>query len=182
MAAPMYYTAETVRALPEDGNRYEVVYGELLVTPAPSVWHEVVQVRLRSALWRYLERQSLELTIFGPLADISWGRDDVLLSPDILVIPTSEARTLDWLEMRTLQLVVEVLSPSTARYDRFTKRRVYQAQGVPLYWLVDGDRHEVEVWTPEATFPAVERERLMWRPEGAHEAFTLELAALFRPV
>jgi hypothetical protein len=50
MAAPVYYTAEMVRALPEDGNRYEAVFGELLVTPAPRVWHQAIVSRLVEAL------------------------------------------------------------------------------------------------------------------------------------
>ncbi len=50
MAAPTYWTADMVRALPEDGNRYEVVYGELLVTPSPRMWHEVLIHRLFGAL------------------------------------------------------------------------------------------------------------------------------------
>jgi Uma2 family endonuclease len=56
MAAPIYYTADMVRTLPEDGNRYEVVYGELVVTPGPRPWHEVIQVRLMLALETYLSR------------------------------------------------------------------------------------------------------------------------------
>ena len=56
MAAPIYYTADMVPALPDDGNRYEVVYGELLVTPAPKPWHEIVQRRLMYALETYLRR------------------------------------------------------------------------------------------------------------------------------
>src|SRR6266702_8740110 len=56
MAAPMYYTAEMVRGLPEDGNRYETVHGELLVTPAPRAWHQIVLVRLIQVLGGYLER------------------------------------------------------------------------------------------------------------------------------
>jgi hypothetical protein len=54
MVAPVYYTVDMVRALPDDGNRYEVVHGELLVTPAPRPWHEVIVGRLHSALAAYL--------------------------------------------------------------------------------------------------------------------------------
>jgi hypothetical protein len=46
MAAPLYYSADMVRALPDDGSRYETVHGELLVTPAPRAWHQEVLVRL----------------------------------------------------------------------------------------------------------------------------------------
>lgn len=54
--------------------------------------------------------------------------------------------------------------------------------GIPLYWVVDGDKHEVEIWTPEARFPELERQRLVWHPSGATERFTLELTELYKPI
>lgn len=180
MAAPIYYTADLVRALPEDGNKYEVVHGELLVTPAPRPWHEEVQIRLLEALRAYLRNEPVGHA-FSSRSDISWG-PDVLVSPDIIVVPLEEARALTWASMRRLLLVAEVLSPSTSRYDRFTKRRLYQEQDVPLYWIVDGDDQAVEVWTPDAPFPQLEREWLLWHPGGAAVPFTLELQELFRPI
>ena len=63
MAAPAYWTADMVRALPEDGNRYEVVYGELLVTPAPRPWHEVLVARLIHSLGSYLEREPVGIVL-----------------------------------------------------------------------------------------------------------------------
>ena len=180
MAAPVYYTAEMVRTLPDDGNRYETVRGELLVTPAPRELHQRVVVRLIRALDEYLERHPLGALYASP-ADISWG-PDILVQPDLFVVDREEARALDWTKMQTLLLAVEVLSPSTARYDRFTKRRLYQEVGVATYWVVDPDAHEVEVWTPEAAFPFVVRDALVWAPAEAAEPFTLALARLFRPV
>jgi Uma2 family endonuclease len=180
MPAPVYFTADMVRALPDDGNRYEVVYGELLVTPSPRPWHQVVVHRLSLALGKYVERQPVGVVLSSP-ADISWG-PDVLVQPDVFVVAPDEARTLDWTRMRTLLLVAEVLSPSSARGDRFLKRLRYREAAVPLYWVVDGDERSVEVWTPRDDFPAVERERLVWRPSGAGEPFTLSLEELFRPL
>jgi Uma2 family endonuclease len=180
MAAPIYYTAEMVRALPDDGNRYEVVYGELLVTPAPRPLHEIVQRRLLVALDLYLREHRVG-EVLGSRADISWS-PDTLVSPDVFVVPLEQARTLDWAEMRDLLLVAEVLSPSSARFDRFNKRRRYQDAGVPLYWIVDADERRVEVWTPPDTFPRLEHERLVWHPAGAAGPFVLSLAELFRPV
>jgi len=180
MAAPTYWTADMVRALPEDGNRYEVVYGELLVTPSPRPWHEILFQRFIVSLDLYLRREPVGI-VLGSRADISWS-PDVLVQPDVFVVPIAQARTLDWTHYRDLLLVVEVLSPSSARSDRFLKRRLYQEVGIPLYWVVDGDRHEVEEWTPEARFPRVERERLVWQPAGAATQFTLDLAELFKPI
>ena len=178
MAAPIYYTADMVRALPEDGNRYEVVYGELLVTPAPRPWHEIVQQRILVAIATYLRRYPVG-EVLGSRADISWGQD-VLVSPDVFVVTLEQARTLDWSKMRDLLLVVEVLSPSSAKHDRFIKRRRYQEAGIPLYWIVDADEPQVEIWTPADSFPRFEREQLTWHPRGATEPFSLSLTELFR--
>jgi len=180
MAAPVYWTAEMVRALPDDGNRYECVYGELLVTPAPPPWHQVVVNRLHRKLGDYLDPVP-SLFLFASASDISWS-DDSLVRPDLFVLPRDEVRPLRWSAMKHLVLNVEVLSPSSTRADRFTKRRLYQEVGIPRYWVVDADAREVEVWTPDVRFPAVERERLVWHPDGARQPFVLELMELFRPI
>ena len=180
MSKPAYYTAEMVRALPEDGNRYETVHGELLVTPAPRPWHQVIVERINVALHAYLEREGIGYLFASP-ADISWD-DDILVQPDLFVVPLSEARTLDWSRMRSLLIAIEVLSPSTARYDRFTKRRLYQEVGIPAYWIVDPEQRHVEVWTPDVRFPQVRDDRVEWDPPDASERFHLELRDLFRPI
>lgn len=177
---PHYWNRDMVRALPDDGQRYEVVYGELLVTPAPRVWHQTLILRLVEALSGYLRRHPVGLLLASP-ADISW-EPGTLVQPDLFVANLDQARTLDWAAIRTLLLVVEVLSPTTARYDRFTKRRLYQERGIPLYWVVDPNEHVAEIWRPDDDFPRVERHALSWAPTEASEAFTMELAELFRPI
>jgi len=84
--------------------------------------------------------------------------------------------------MQTLLLTIEVLSPTTARYDRYTKRCLYQEVGIPFYWIVDPDERLVEVWTPDIQFPTVERERGTWKPEGVTEPLVLNLKKLFKPI
>ena len=180
MAAPTYYTAEMVRRLPDDGNRYEVVYGELLVTPSPRASHQLVVQRLLVALDAYLKVHRVG-QVFAAPADISWS-EDVLVQPDVFVVEIEQARTLDWVRMRHLPLAIEVISPSSARADRFTKRRLYQAVGVAAYWVVDVEAAAVEVWTPEARVPVVAQDRVTWQPAGAVEPFVLELSELFRPI
>ncbi len=180
MPALAYYTADMVRALPDDGNLYETVYGELLVNPAPRAWHQVIVGRLFRTVADYLDRHPVGTLLQSP-ADISWG-DDTLVQPDLFVVDVDEARTLDWTQMKTLFLVIEVLSPSTARHDRFTKRRLYQEQGIPLYWIVDADEHRVEVWRPELQFPEMESKRVTWHPARGPAPLVVELAELFRPL
>lgn len=180
MAAPIYYSAAEVRGLPEDGNRYEVVRGQLLVTPAPRPLHQEIVGRLYVALGAYLRAEPVGHPVLAP-ADISWA-PDTLVQPDVFVVPLDQARTLDWSRMKDLLLVAEVLSPATSRADRFTKRIEYQRQGVALYWIVDPDEQRVEIWTPGGATPRFERERLAWQPGGASRPFELELKAVFRPI
>lgn len=177
---PTYWTADMVRALPEDGKRYEVVYGELLVTPAPRASHQLVVQRLHLALAAYLAGVPAGHVWLSP-ADISWDAD-TLVQPDLFVVDVAESRTLSWAAMQRLLLVIEVLSPSTARADRFTKRRRYQEAGVPDYWIVDLERQVVEIWHPADRQPRIEAEAVTWLPVGAAVPCGLSLAELFRPL
>jgi len=183
MSAPLYYTAEMVRALTDETRpwpRYETVYGELLVTPAPWLWHQEIVLRLATALRQYLDRERVGHVFVSP-SDISWG-PDTLVQPDVFVVPIEQARTMTWSGITTLLLAVEVLSPSSLRADRFTKRRLYQEVGVAAYWVIDPDDQSADVWTPGDRFPATERTRLVWTPSTATTAFEVRLGELFRPI
>ncbi len=128
MAAPIYWTAEMVRQLPDDGNRYEVVHGELLVTPAPRLNHQLLATRASVALGNYLAEEPVGIVLTSP-ADISWGRRDVLVQPDVFVVPPSEARTGDWTRLRSLLLVAESVDGAG--------RPVHEAASVPGGWSTD---------------------------------------------
>ena len=183
MPAVVYYTADMVRALPEDGNRYETVHGELLVSPSPRRFHQIVLGRLHIELGKYFQAEGLEGLLFSP-SDISWD-SDTLVQPDLFVADAGELRSEsgeEWSPVRTLYLVVEILSPSSLRADRFTKRRLYQEQGIRPYWVVDIENRQAEVWASAALLPVVERERLVWRHPHAKTECVVELAELFRPL
>jgi len=182
----LYYTADMVRELIREDRawpRYECLYGELLVTPGPREPHQFTVTELVVRLANYVKLQHLDAVVYLAPADVSWGRDDVLVQPDVFVVPRDmarEARREDsWSPIRHLVLAVEVVSPSSRKTDRFKKRRLYQSQGVPCYWVVDPRARVVEVWTSDAHFPVVERERLVWHPEGADEPLVIALADLF---
>jgi Uma2 family endonuclease len=177
MPATLYYSAEMVRNLPDDGNRYETVHGELLVTPSPRMSHQEVLLELILMLGNYLKSEGVSGLLCSP-ADISWG-PDTLVQPDLFVVDAEEMKSKAWADVQTLHLVIEILSPSSVRADRFTKRRLYQERHVATYWIVDVDHQQVEIWTPDALFPVVERERLTWRHPAAAGECVVELGTLF---
>jgi Uma2 family endonuclease len=176
------WTADMVRALPDDRNRYEVVDGELFVTPAPSWTHQRVVGELFVHLANYLRARSWGEVLISP-ADISF-REDMLVQPDIFVLPIGSEgrRPKDWADIRALLLAVEVLSPSTARTDRQAKRRLYQREGVREYWIVDLDARVVERWRPEDERPEIVTGTLTWQPESSTAPFELDLAEFFDDV
>jgi len=177
MPLPTYFSAADVRAMPDDGLRYETVHGELLVTPAPRLSHQYLVGQLFRALADCCDASGAGIAFMSP-ADISLEPDS-LVQPDVFVVPPNTDRNAAWHEITQLLLVAEVLSPSTAHADRFTKRLHYQRAGVPAYWICDGDARAVEIWTPEATRPVIERERLIWRHPAVRDECVVDLAKLF---
>ena len=136
-----------VRALPADGNRYEVVAGELFVTPAPHFRHQGAVLEWLLRLAPYVKAHGLGYAVASP-ADIEFDEED-LVQPDAFVAPRIEGhQPTRWSEITTLVLAIEVLSPSTARADRTVKRRLFQRVGVPEYWIVDVEARLVERWRP----------------------------------
>src|SRR5687768_917983 len=130
------WTVEEVQALPDDGNRYEVIDGELFVTPAPAWRHQDAVGALYLILAPYCTSLGTAHAYVSP-ADVHCG-PRTLVQPDLFVVPLIEGRKpLRWEEAGRLLLAVEILSPTTARADRNVKRRLYQREGVPDYWIVD---------------------------------------------
>lgn len=172
MSSARRYTLAEVLALPADGNRYEVVHGELLVTPAPRAVHQLVLWELSARIHSYLVALGRPAGAVAGPADITWD-DDVLVQPDILVVPREDV-SLDWSTYKHLLLAVEVLSPSSARGDRVVKRRLYQERRVGTYWIVDADKRLVEVWHPDDEVPEIITDILRW--QVSPEAPVLEIA------
>ncbi|MCR4340394.1 MAG: Uma2 family endonuclease [Gemmatimonadaceae bacterium] len=136
------WTADDVRALPADRNRYEVIEGELYVTPAPSFRHQEALSSLHFAMSLYLREHPVGMVLFAP-TDVEFEPES-MVQPDLFVLPLVDGRKPRSVkEAGKLLLAVEVLSPSTARLDRQLKRRLYQRYGVEEYWIVDLTR---ELW------------------------------------
>jgi Uma2 family endonuclease len=172
-----FWTVPMVRALPEDGQRHEAVQGELLVTPAPTLWHQVVVSRLHTALAQYLAEHPVGLLLMGP-AEATRG-DVTRLQPDLMVVPHTWLARGTYGPVDELLLAIEVLSPASRRQDRFTKRLEYQRAGVPLYWVVDPDGASVEAWTPDATAPSPRETPVHWLPAGTDVPFIMSAADVF---
>ncbi len=175
------WTAEMVRALPEDGKRYEVIAGELFVTPAPSYDHQEAVVRLWARLDPYVKVHLVGRATVSP-ADIEFD-EYTLVQPDVFVVPlVGGRRPRRWSDIETLVLAVEVLSPSTARADRTVKRRLFQRVRIPEYWIVDVEARLVERWRPDDERPEIVTERLVWLPDASVPPLEIDLAAYFGEV
>ena len=77
---------------------------------------------------------------------------------------------------------MEILSPSTSRADRQAKRRLYQRQRVPEYWIVDVDARLIERWRPEDERPEILTEQIVWQPDAAHAPLEIDVPAYFAEV
>ena len=168
-----FYTA---RDTAPPGERWELVDGDVLVTPSPHWTHQRVVVRLTVLLDAYVRHQELGEVFPSPL-DVKL-EPGLVLQPDVLMVPAGELRRRSDV-VRRLLLAAEVVSPSSARHDRVTKRPRYQRNSVPEYWIVDDRSQTIERWTPADERPELVAEELRWRAEGAQEAFVLDLVQFF---
>jgi Uma2 family endonuclease len=179
---PYTWTYSEYARFPDDGNRYEVIDGEVLVTPAPSPRHQDVAARLLVALQQYAERNALGKFFYDIDLLLVAGQ---FLRPDLLFVPNSarEGITDRGMELPP-GLVIEVQSPTSSSIDRVKKPRRYGDFGVPEYWVVDPDEQVVWMWRFAAGKTEAERisDRVTWQPDGASQPFVLELSSLFRPM
>lgn len=173
------YTAEEVRRFPDDRLWYEVIRGDLFVTPAPGTVHQRTVLELVRRIQQYLETHGLGEALPAPFEVEFAG--DTAVQPDVLVILAPQR---DWLTAERLYgppaLVIEVVSYSSKRTDRLQKRELYLAEGVGEYWIVDAEARHVERWRRDATVPDVERQTLAWQPVSTVPVLAIDLESLFR--
>jgi Uma2 family endonuclease len=175
------WSADDLEDLPDDGQRYEVIDGELFVTPAPSLPHQRAIFELARLLADYVQAEGIGDMIIAP-ADVRFS-DVRSVQPDLFVMPLVDGRRPRRFEdAGRLLLAVEVLSPSTARADRVNKRTLFRDEGVAEYWIVDLDARTIERSTPADSRIDVLADRVEWRPEGAASSLTVDLLEYFARV
>lgn len=137
--------AEFARLPSEGGTRHEVVAGELVVTPAPSPRHQAVVTALTVQLDAFVRAHELGRVLVGPV-DVLLGEGDYLEPDVVVVLRRSERFVTDRGIEGPPDLVVEVVSLSTAERDRGTELERYREHGVPECWIVDPDAGTIEVF------------------------------------
>jgi Uma2 family endonuclease len=161
--------------LPDDRHRYEIVDGELLVTPPPAPDHQWLVPRLYRALIPWADAHALQV-LFGPgvpKGEFTW------LEPDLVVYPPIAAPPRWYDAMPRPLVVVEILSPGSRTHDRGPKRRAVLGMGVPEYWLVDPKERSIERWRPAHAAPERCTAHLVADVPGVDGRLVLDVASLF---
>lgn len=141
--SPVRLTYEDYCRMPA-GLRYELIEGDLRMTPSPSTFHQKISGRIEEALQRFVRERRLGEVYHSPI-DVVLGQYNVV-QPDILFIVEERLGIVTEPNIRGApDLVVEILSPGTADLDRLTKRALYARYGVREMWLVDPVAHAIEV-------------------------------------
>lgn len=168
------WTLAELHRLPDDGNKYELVRGELFVTPAPTPLHESILARLSEILFPYVQRHALG-SIYHPRSVLRFEGSEV--EPDLMVRqpwPTASGR---WEDAPVPILVVEVLSDSTRRRDLIQKRAFYVDASVAEYWVLDPEAriaHVVRLGMPDV----LANTQLEWLPAGVSEPLVIDIRRL----
>lgn len=171
------WTLEELHSLPDDGNRYELVHGELFVTPPPTFLHETVVARLTRVLFPFVTANNLGLVYSGKSALRLAGSE---LQPDLMVRAEAAGVMNDWENAPLPILVVEVASDSTRRRDLDQKRRFYMEDaGIPEYWSLDPELRRARVMR-HGNPDLVVTDRIIWQPSGASGSLGVDLAELFQ--
>ena len=169
------WTLEEVHSLPDDGNTYELVRGNLFVTPPPSVAHEELAAVLAGLLQPFVVEHELG-RVHRPRAVVRGLGSEV--EPDLMVRAAARGAE-SWSSLPLPILVVEIASDGTRRRDLVQKRQLYADLGIPEYWLIDGNEGSIRVIRPNE-IELIATDSILWTPQGAAEAFRLDVARYFR--
>ena len=174
-ASTKQWTLEELHSLPDDGNKYELIDGELYVTPPPNPEHETILARLSRILEPYVARHGLGF-VYHPRSVVRIGGSEV--EPDLMVRrPPPGARTR-WEDMPLPILVVETLSPYTRRRNLGAKYDFYTRNGVAEYWMIDPERRTITV-TRMGQEDRIIADAFEWHPGGPIEPLRISCQEVF---
>jgi Uma2 family endonuclease len=140
-------TTEDYELFPDDGRRHELIDGEHVVTPSPTVSHQLVSGNLFEALRNAVRALGTGVVMYAPM-DVILSHHDVV-QPDLLYVSSERSGIMTDRLRGAPDLAVEILSPSSRRTDELLKRHVYERHGVLELWIVDPDIEVVRVYRNE---------------------------------
>ena len=173
-AATKRWTLDELHSLPDDGNKYELIHGDLFVTPAPTTGHEDVAARLGHILDAYVTSQGLGL-VYRPRAVLRVKGSEV--EPDLMVRQAANVGN-DWEKAPIPILIVEISSDSTRRRDRQQKKAFYLESRVAEYWIVDAEKRSITSVRAEVEDTSY-TDRMTWFPKDASEPLVFGVAQVF---
>jgi Uma2 family endonuclease len=139
------YTYQDYLDLPDDGNKYEIIEGELIMSPAPFTIHQIVKGNLYFEMRKFIVDKKIG-TIFDAPTDVVLSETNIV-QPDILFILKDNSYIITDANIKGVpDLVVEVISPSTGYYDLTSKKDIYEKFGVREYWIVDPKKQRIEIY------------------------------------
>ena len=142
---PGEWTYEDYRQLPDDGYIYEIIEGELYMTPAPNIRHQRSSGELQYALQSFVKQNDLGIVLDAPCDLILPGGTPV--QPDIMFIAKENLGIITEQAVQGVpDLLIEILSPASREHDRVRKFGLYEQAGVPEYWLVDPNARTIEIF------------------------------------
>ena len=142
-------TYEDYLRLPNDDRRYEILEGELFVSPAPNTKHQIVSMNLAAILHEYARKHKWGRVMIAP-TDVILSQTHVV-QPDLLFISSPRRKILTEKNVQGApDLIVEILSEFTEDQDRTLKMQIYARHSVKEYWLIDPDRETLEVYELDA--------------------------------
>lgn len=138
------YTYEDYEKLPE-GAPYQLIGGELIMTPSPVPYHQMISMKIGYELLKFVEDKKSGIVLYAPL-DVYLSESETY-QPDIIFISKDRLNIIGEKKIEAApDLVIEILSPSTAYYDLRHKKRIYEKSGVKEYWIVDPMEKSIEVY------------------------------------
>lgn len=175
------WTVDMLDALPDDGQRYEIIDGELYVTPAPSNIHQLVAGAFFTRVDAYLRQGKLARALFSP-ADVRKGdRSQNRVQPDVFAVRLLGGKQPEYpYDLGDLLLAIEVESPGNPLLDYQVKRELYLSHGVPEYWIANADARIVSRWRAVDDPGEVLSRRIEWHPHGMPAPLVLDLPHLFQ--